>query len=180
MSKLVTKQRLLMISDLWGWSASKWVDSYLTILSRNFKIVFYDSQTLGEIAISEPSEKVLHEAFVNGGIDRAAVALFEKERSEEPAIILAFSVGATIAWRAMSSGLVVKNLVGVSGTRLRYETTQPPGDIKLYFGEEDNYAPDENWYNIIQLSKNFIPKQGHELYKEKEFCNFIAMELPSK
>lgn len=182
MSPTLEKQRLLLISDLWGWTDAEWKNFYLNKLSSDFKVVLYDSQILGRISASASKgpEKELHQAFLNGGIEKAAHLLLAKESLEKPATILAFSVGATIAWKAMSMGLFVKKLVGIAGTRLRYETKKPSGNIHLYFGEKDPYAPKDNWFNNIQLPKNIISGYGHELYKEKEFCNFITLELPSK
>ncbi|GGX31361.1 hypothetical protein [Aquimarina muelleri] len=168
----MAKQKLLILSDLWGLKKSDWLPYYTDILNEKFEIQYYDCCTLGKLNTSKYTEEALHQQFVNGGIELAVQNLIDKET--EIVHILAFSIGGTIAWQSMLKGLKVASLYAVSATRLRYETNKPDGDIKLYFGETDTYAPNKEWLskmNNIAVIKN---KKGHSLYTEPEFARELS------
>jgi pimeloyl-ACP methyl ester carboxylesterase len=88
--------------------------------------------------------------------------------------ILAFSIGGTIAWKAILKGLKVERLFAVSSTRLRYETEVPDCEIKLYFGEKDNWKPDEYWFEKHQITPEIIKNKSHQMYLEKDFIHLIC------
>lgn len=168
----MAKQRLLILSDLWGIKKSDWLSYYTDILHKKFEIQYYDCCILGELDTSTYTEEGLHQQFVSSGIELAVQNLIDKET--ETVHILAFSIGGTIAWQSMLKGLKVASLHAVSATRLRYETNKPNGGIKLYFGENDTYAPNTKWLdkmNSIVVIKN---KKGHDLYTEPKFARELS------
>ena len=75
-----TKQRLLILSDLWGKEKSDWITYYTSILVNHFELEYYDSCDLGTINKSDYSEENLHNQFINGGIEKAVVQLVKKEK----------------------------------------------------------------------------------------------------
>lgn len=168
----MAKQRLLILSDLWGLKKSDWLSYYTDILNEKFEIKYYDCCTLGELDTSTYTEDALHKQFVNGRIELAVQNLLDKET--ETAHILAFSIGGTIAWQSMLKGLKVASLHAVSATRLRYETNKPDGDIKLYFGENDTYAPNIKWFSKMNSIVVIKKKKGHDLYTEPKFARELS------
>lgn len=166
------KPRLLLISDLWGKEKSDWITYYTSILENYFELEYYDSCDLGSIDKSDYVEENLHHQFVNGGIEKAVEQLIKKE--EVLVSVLGYSVGGLIAWKAGLSGLKIQNLYAVSSTRLRYETEKPLGSIKLFYGENDTYKPDNNWFEKLELKEYVIQNEEHELYKNKEIVESIC------
>ncbi len=129
------KNRLLVISDLWGKEKSDWLIYYARLLEQKFDLVFYDSCEIGGVDQSIYVQDRLHQQFVNGGIERAVDRLVQLEKL--PVHVLAFSIGGSIAWKyGLKSGMV-QSLNCISSTRLRNETEKPTGHIKLYFGEKE-------------------------------------------
>ena len=168
----MTKQRLLILSDLWGSKKSDWLSYYTNILRKKFEIQYYDCCTLGELNTSTYTEEALHQQFINGGIELAVQNLLDTET--ETVHILAFSIGGTIAWKSMLKGLKVASLHAVSATRLRYETNKPDGNIQLYFGENDTYAPNTKWFGKINSTATIKNKKGHDLYTEPKFARELS------
>lgn len=169
------KQKLIILSDLWGKEKSKWIAYYTEILGKHFDITYYDCCELGGIDKSEYSEESLHRQFVSGGIDMAVTTLLEKESNA--ANVLAFSIGGTIAWKASLLGLKTKSLIAVSATRLRYETEKPLTTIDLLYGTEDPYKPDSDWFQNMGIEENFIENEGHGLYQKKEVAELICRRI---
>ena len=167
-----TKQRLLILSDLWGKEKSDWITYYTSILENHFELEYYDSCDLGTIDKSDYSEENLHHQYINGGIEKAVVQLVKKEKGLVS--VLGFSIGGLIAWKAGLSGLKIQNLYAVSSTRLRYETEKPLGTIELFYGKNDNYKPDRTWFEKLNLKEHFIKNKEHELYKDKEIAESIC------
>ena len=118
---------------------------------------------------------MIHNEFVNGGIERAVEKLQLEEISEN-SIVLGFSVGGTIGWKyALETGLVL-SLACVSSTRLRYENIKPNCKIDLYFGNKDTYAPENSWFEKLSLNK--ITLEGeHNIYKKESFSKFICSQF---
>ena len=176
------KQKLIILSDLWGKKKSDWVNNYTELLSPIFNVVFYDSCDLGEIDVTDYSEKAIHEQFINGGIDTAVTNLLEKEKEE--ITVLAFSFGGSIAWKAGLKGLNIVNFFAVSSSRLRYEIIKPNCAIHLWFGGLDNYRPALNWFKKLSITEFTILKNdGHNLYTSSEcilsLCNKIITHPPA-
>src|SRR5699024_1399452 len=88
--------------------------------------------------------------------------------------ILGFSIGGTIGWKTNSSGLNLKSLFAVSATRIRFETQKPKGILKTFFGENDAFKPDLNWFKEMEIDHFEIPEETHEFYKKKEFATQIC------
>ena len=172
------KPKLLLISDLWGVEKSDWITYYTSILENYFELEYYDSCDLGTIDKGDYSEENLHHQFVNGGIEKAVEQLIKKEKVLVS--VLGFSVGGLIAWKAGLSGLKIQNLYAVSSTRLRYETEKPIGIIELFYGENDNYKPDSNWFEKLELKEHVIQKEEHELYKNKKIAESICKIIVEK
>lgn len=157
------KERLIILSDLWGKQKSEWVNTYIDMLSENYDIKFYDCCELGEINISDYREEKLHEAFINGGLERAVENLIRLEKKKVN--ILAFSIGGTIAWKYGLISEKIDSLICLSSTRLRKEIIKPKGEISLYFGEEDKFKPNEEWLKKMELNYEIIKNKEHEFYK---------------
>ena len=158
------KKRLVIISDLWGKEKSEWIIHYTQILKNYFDIEYYDCSELGEVDKSDYSEEKLHQQFIDGGIERAVKKLIEIEKN--PTTFLTFSIGGTIAWKYGIETDKIDSLFCVSSTRLRKESIRPNGKITLYFGEDDAYKPDMEWFKIMKLNPNFIKDSGHQFYKD--------------
>lgn len=169
------KPRLIILSDLWGKENTDWVSNYVETLKDKFEIQYYDCCELGAVDKTDCTEKNLHEQFVNGGIERAVANLLLSEK--EKINILAFSVGGTIAWKAALKGLNVENLFAVSSARLRYENEIPNSTIKLYFGENDNNKPTDDWFEKISVDFEIIKNREHHFYTEMDFITSICDEI---
>ena len=171
-NNITNKQRIIILSDLWGKEKSDWITYYTNILENYFEIKFYDCCDLGHLDKSDYSEQKLHAQFVNGGIARAVESILQKEK--EIINILGFSIGGHIAWKASLSGLKAQSIFALSSTRLRFETQKPSGIIELFYGENDAYKPDTNWFRKLEIKENIYNHEGHELYKKKEIAEDIC------
>lgn len=169
------KERLIIISDLWGEGNAEWLIHYTDLLARTFALTFYDSCELGAIDTFNYTQDSLHQQFIHGGITSAVEQLAEREPNPVP--ILAFSVGGVIAWKF---GLKTDNmtaLFSVSSTRLRKETLRPNGHIALYFGEQDPYQPTAPWVEQMQLEYQVLPNKGHQVYRETAFAKRLSQHI---
>lgn len=169
------KKRLIILSDLWGLEEAEWMDCYLKKLNPYFKIEFFDFRKLVGLDLSDNSEGKLHTGFVNGGIDRGVYKLGLQEK--QTIIVLAFSVGGVIGWKAGLKGLKISSLYAISSTRLRYEKEKPDCKCILYFGANDQYKPDVEWFRDLELDLNLIDDQGHEMYHDEEFAKNICQKI---
>lgn len=175
----MTKPRLLILSDLFGGKNPEWIQFYTAILESKFDIQYYDVLKLANINALNSSEKDIHDQFLNNGIEKAVENLIHKEKEE--VIVLGFSIGGTIAWKASLKGLKTSHLIAVSSTRLRFETKVPNCEIKLYFGENDLNKPNSKWFSDLKLSNQILQNRDHQLYLEKEnallICNALLQVL---
>lgn len=163
--------KLIVLTDLWGIEKFDWFINYKEQLK--LETVVYDSCDLGNVDKSAYKEANLHQQFVSGGIELAVEKLLEKEKGEVN--VLAFSIGGTIAWKAILKGLKVNKLFAVSATRLRYETEKPNCKIHLFYGEKDEFKPNKKWFQQFEIEQKEIKNKGHEVYKDKIFLkNFVA------
>ncbi|WP_163408899.1 alpha/beta hydrolase family protein [Flavobacterium ajazii] len=166
------KPRLLILSDLFGGKNPEWVKLYTEILQSKFDVQYYDVRVLANICLESISESDIHDQFLNGGIEKAVENLLKLEKEE--IVILGFSIGGTIAWKAALNGLKVSHLIAVSSTRLRFETQIPDCKINLYFGEKDLNVPNSEWFSDLNISNQFFENQGHQLYLQKENAFIIC------
>lgn len=173
------KQRVVLISDLWGSKDSEWINNYTSILNDYFDVFFYSSTDLAEINIFNMAQEKIHQEFIEAGIEKAVGNLLKIEIRKTH--ILAFSIGGTIAWKAALRGLPVQSLFAVSATRLRYETKNPTTEIELFYGDDDSFLPDSKWFEDMNIKKHFITNHDHEMYKKKEIayevCSCIINQL---
>lgn len=169
------KERLIIISDLWGNEKADWLTNYILILETKFEVVFYDSCEIGKVEKSDSKQENRHRQFVNGGIDIAVENLIEKEKS--PIDILAFSVGGVIAWKYGLRTGNIKSLTSVSSTRLRKETKRPKGEIELYFGENDKHQPTTEWMENMQVEFHLVHNKYHKVYCEIEFAINLSNKI---
>lgn len=168
------KKRIILLSDLWGNDNANWVTYYTKILEEHFDLQFYDSCDLAEINHLDEKESKHHQ-FVNGGIEKAVGNLVQKET--DFVNVLAFSIGGTIAWKTALSGLKIQNLFAISSTRLRYETQKLDGNIELFYGKNDSYKPDHNWFQLMNLAENIYANEEHEFYRKKEIAEGIGEKI---
>lgn len=147
------KPKLTIISDLFGFQKSNWIEEYVKLLTSDFQLELYNAPELAGIESSHLSENDLHNQFIDFGINREVNELL-KLRSEDSSI-LGFSIGGTIAWKAALEGFQITNLYAVSATRLRHETEKPNCNIHLLYGENDPFKPEKKMVRAI--------KPGNEL-----------------
>lgn len=172
------KPRLILLSDLWGQQRSNWWIFYTRLLQNQFEIQWYDSCELGQISLQPYEQECLHQQFVGGGIQRAARQLYELGHDiQVPRIVLSFSIGGTIAWKAIQEGLKVQQFYAVSATRLRYEQTPLSNKGCLFFGEKDAYSPSQDWYDQQTIQYKILPKQNHDCYQTLPVAEHIANEI---
>lgn len=169
------KERLIIISDLWGRKKSEWLINYTQILKTKFNIAFYDSCELGQVDTSHYTQENLHKQFVNGGIEEATDKLIAYEKQKVN--ILAFSIGGTIAWNFGLKSGNINSLICVSSTRLRYETKRPDGNLALYFGENDQYKPTIEWFENMNLEYEVFSNKGHQVYCESQFAKVLSEKI---
>jgi len=169
------KQKLLILSDLWGFRKFDWANEYTQRLKLKFEVLNYDCCSLGDIDVNDYKEDILHKQFINGGIKIAAKKLVALEKTEVD--ILAFSIGGIIAWKAGLLGLKIRNFYSVSSTRLRYETQKPKGNIKLFFGEKDVFKPKDSWQKRLNVDFETVANKTHTMYKEEKIAAIICDEL---
>ncbi|QOW10245.1 alpha/beta hydrolase [Kaistella flava (ex Peng et al. 2021)] len=165
------KQKIIIISDIWGKQNSDWISHYTSIVEKHFDVQLYDSCDLAEIDFFSEIENKHHQ-FINGGIEKAVASLLQKET--DIVNILAFSIGGTITWKAALFGLKIQNLFAVSSTRLRYETQKLAGNIELFYGALDAYKPDENWFHLMELVENIYENEEHAFYRKKEIAEKVC------
>ncbi|MCP4977869.1 MAG: hypothetical protein GY931_17105 [Maribacter sp.] len=170
-------EKLVVVSDMWGAKKGLWITSYLGYLQQYFDITYYNIQQLANIEVNVNSEKNLHAAFINGGIDTAVAHLIKREK--EPCHYLAFSTGGTIAWKANLLGLPMKSLYVVSATRIRMENKKPNIPITLVYGEKETRIPPKEWFNRLEIDKEIIPNFGHGLYADEKIIKKICIDLLS-
>lgn len=168
-------EKLVIISDMWGCKKGLWITSYLVYLQQFYDITFYDCLKLANINLTVNSDKNIHTAFVEGGIDTAIAHLLKKET--EPAHYLAFSTGGTIAWKASLQGLPMKSLYTISSTRIRKEENCPDCKTTILFGDQDIYKPKQDWYAKMGLESQLIKGFGHELYTDEKNIQKICLDL---
>ena len=171
-------EKLIVISDMWGVKKGLWITSYLGYLQQYFDIVFYDSQQLGNLDVTVSTEKNIHNAFVEGGIDTAVEHLLNK--SLDPCHYLAFSTGGTIAWKAALRGLPMKSLTAVSPTRIRLEKEKPDISMRLTFGAKDTFMPSAKWAKANGEKLDIIPNIGHDLYTDEKIISDVCLGLLQK
>ena len=169
------REKLIIISDLWGKEKSEWLINYTRILEPKFDIVFYDSCELGQIDKSNYTQENLHNQFINGGIEKAVERLLEYEKLKIN--ILAFSIGGTIAWNFGLKRDNINSLLCISSTRLRKEIKKPKGKLKLLFGENDEFKPKADWFKNMNLDHIILSGKGHQVYRELEFAERLSENL---
>ncbi len=172
---IIMAEKLVIVSDMWGARKGLWITSYLGYLQQYFDITFYDSQQLANLDLTVNTEENIHNAFVTGGIDTAVAHLLKKE--QKPCHYLAFSTGGTIVWNAAKMGLPVKSLYNVSATRIRLQKDKPAVPVRLLYGSNDSFKPNDNWANMLGLDLEVMPNYGHTLYSDEEIIRKVCLDL---
>ena len=113
--------------------------------------------------------------MVNGGVDRAAKKLIDLE--PDVVTVLGFSIGGLIGWKAGLLDLTIETLYAVSSTRLRKELAKPKGELKLIFGEDDSFSPDEMWYQKMEIIPKILPREAHGFYQKPDFIKQFASQI---
>ena len=168
------KRRMIILSDMFGIHSS-WLEFYVSNLQNHFDITVYDCCELANIPKKLRDETELHQQFIDGGILKSVESLLKKEI--ESTTILAFSIGGTIAWKAILAGLKVDNLLAISSTRLRYETQKPSSNITLFYGDQDLNAPNDDWFKSMTITPTIFENMGHEMYRKKEIATIICSSI---
>jgi len=170
--------RVVILSDLWGKEKSNWVMYYIELLKDKLDVQYYDCCDLGGIDKTIYTEENLHSQFINGGIEKAVANLLKTEMNQID--VLAFSIGGTIAWKAALRGLDIRRLFAVSSTRLRYENEIPKSILKLYFAENDNYKPTNDWFEKHSIDIEIIKNKEHDFYTDIDCATLICEEILKK
>lgn len=156
---------IILISDLHGNTPHEKLTSFL----GGWKIQAFDSRQLAHLPMDLFGNKeAIHRAFTAFGIERAAKQLLIELSLGLNPIVVGFSVGGVIAWRAALRGLPIRKLILFSATRLRYETQRPNCPIGLYYGQKDAYQPSAAWAAHLGLDKKVIADVGHDFYQEAD------------
>ena len=171
-------ERLLILSDMWGIKKGLWITSYFGYLQQYFNIEFHDLQQLANMDLPVMTEKNIHKAFVDGGIDLAVAHLLQKEK--EPCHVLAFGTGGTVAWKAGLKGLPMKSLTAISPTRIRFENEAPDCEITLVYGECDKLKPGMKWAKQVGVDFKVVPNFGHELYSDEKIIGEVCIDMLNK
>jgi len=169
------KERLLLISDLWGFQNSQWMDLYIDQLSQDFEVSIFDCYLQSEIDPAHTSEAAIHQYFLKEGIAICSKKL--AQISIKKTSILAFSIGGTIAWKTALKGVEFNTFFAVSATRLRLENKRPTGNIHLFYGTEDNSRPNEAWFEQNNISYTLFYEKKHNLYMNSDSCTSICSSL---
>jgi len=169
------KPKLIILSDLWGNVNSNWMRFYTENLKNNFEIKLYDCCELAEIDSYKKTETEIHKQFIEFGIEKAIENLLKLEKDKIN--ILAFSIGGIIAWKAEKNGLKIRNLKAISSTRLRNEINKPYCNIKLYFGEKDEYKPRSEWFETLKIDYEIVENAEHKVYENLDFAKSICLNI---
>lgn len=167
--------KALLLSDLWGFRKDNWQSYYKTLLLPHYNTTMLDSTILAGIPQTIHQQDNLHAQFIDGGIDLAVNYLCSQAEGYD--LIIGVSIGGTIAWKAMLKGLQTKKLIGLSATRLRYETQKPKSNIRLIYGTEDPYAPNTSWFQQMNIEPIMLVGQGHDLYKDQSILDEIIKAI---
>lgn len=171
----MAKPRLLILSDLFGGNNPEWIKMYSEVLESKFEIQYYDVLELANIPSDNFIESDVHDQLLKGGIDKAVENLLQLETGK--IMVLGFSIGGTIAWKASLKGLDITHLFAVSSTRLRYETEAPNSIIKLYFGEKDPNKPISKWFLDLNLENEILRDNYHQLYLLENNAALICSDI---
>ncbi|GAA4237405.1 hypothetical protein GCM10022291_24120 [Postechiella marina] len=169
------REKLIILSDLFGKEKSDWISVYYELLSDKYDIHYIDSKDLGEITLNTNNKEDIHNLFIAKSITVAVNNLTTKYR--EKINILAFSIGGTIAWKAILKGLNVSNFWAVSSTRIRYETKSPKCKTTLFYGENDTHKPDDNCFTKLKITPVFLKNQDHNMYSNPKVINTICNNI---
>ena len=175
MNSTTLKPRLILLSDIWGKTNWEWISYYIDDLSADFDIKLYDVCELAAIDRAKFTAEEVHQEFINGGIDFAVKQLLQQE--QETAIVLGFSIGGLIAWKASLTGLKTSHLLAISSTRLRYETEKPKGDITLFYGSLDPFIPTTSWFDNMKIETHIYQDEVHEMYRKEEIARSICNQI---
>lgn len=168
-------KRLIILSDLWGKEKSGWIENYIQYLKEDFDIHYYDCCELGAVDKSDYKKEILHKQFISAGIDTAVQNLTDLEVNRVS--VLSFSIGGTIAWKYGIETDRIQSLYCISSTRLRHETVKPKGNLRLYYGDQDKFKPDAEWFDRLLIEAHIFEGQSHEFYKEEEFAKEICQPI---
>ncbi|TYP70360.1 hypothetical protein [Aquimarina intermedia] len=174
MSRL--KPKLIILSDIWGIVTDSWIEGYRDFLEPYFQIQLLDVRLLGGIDLSVSQIDLLHDQFITKGIAKAVNEL----RTMDTEYVLAFSIGGTIAWKAVLQGLQLRNLYAVSSTRLRKEQGPLNCDVSLFYGGLDANMPNSHWQKKFVNQRIEYPGERHEFYRKHHYAELITQYIIRK
>lgn len=169
------KPILYIILDMLSTDFETWFDLYFEQLEPMYNIFTYTPRTLGEIDLNITAKDEIHSEFIHGGIEKAVEKLNSMVTKE--AIVLGFSIGGTIAWKASLKNKNIKELFLISPTRVRLEPKKSSSKINLYFGEDDVYKPNKDWFQKMNINPILIDKSDHEMYKDSLFALALCDDI---
>ena len=167
-------KKLLILSDMYGYKDGVLPD-YMQYNIDGYICQHYDVSRLTGI---DKSKNEIHSQYDESNINKAVDSLLELEGGS--VIILAFSIGGTIGWRAAMKGMNVDHLIAISSTRLRIESIKPNCKVTLLYAEYDDYKPDNNWFESHNIECRQIEGKNHEMYKDQDIKNMITSILTDR
>lgn len=148
---------------MWGLGSTTWINDYHRTFHETYDVKVFDSRELAGIDPKISGEQEIHRCFLHGGVETAVSHLLSKVQRTN--VIVGFSIGGLIAWKAALQGLACQQLIAVCSTRLRLETQRPVQEVKLIYGDQDAFAPQKDWFQKMKLVP-VIVEGGHEIYKD--------------
>ncbi len=170
--------RIILLSDIFGFGEATWIRYYTERLEENFNLTLYDVRELAGLSKTVSDKETIHRDFIEGGINQAVENLLKIK--QEDAVILGFSIGGTIGWKAALRGWNAKHLYLFSSTRIRLETEKPKCPTDLFFGANDKSKPADYWFENLDLKQTILPDIGHEFYKKPDIADFIIAKVSRK
>jgi hypothetical protein len=75
--------------------------------------------------------------------------------------------------------LQIDTFIGISATRLRYETENISCSTYLFFGQNDKYRPHQDWFNLMKIQGFMIENENHEMYRKQKIASMIVKTVHS-
>ncbi len=152
---------LLIIPDIFNFPPAQ-----SPFLSQITKGQDYSYKSLPEL-LGEPElsgEALHHSLFYQGGLTRAVSALHSLGAYGFKG--LGFSTGGTVLWAAAKNHPLLKSLLCISSTRLRFENERPAIPVQLYWGAHDPHRPNSLWNKTYADYYEVLPNAEHAFYRD--------------
>lgn len=168
-------KKIIFLTDLIGDLNSEYVIIAKKLFGNSFHFKSLSSKELANINYTLVNKEDIHDAFINGGLNTSVSTL--NQVINEKTTIIGCSIGGVIGWKTALINKNIDHLICISSTRLRKEQVKPRCKIDLYYGQNDSYIPNENWFNSMGLQNNLIEGKGHDIYKDVYLLDLIKSNV---